>query len=61
MMKSKRRTQRHFIARKLFDGSAAVRAPEVFKENTSSPRCFIHVMQPTDCVAMLRPCGFVKI
>ena len=48
-------------ARKLFDGSAAVRAPEVFKEYTAPSHCFTHVKQPTGCAAMLGPCGFGKI
>lgn len=47
--------QRLLPTRKLFDGSAAVRAPEVFKEYTAPPHCFTHVKQPTGCAAKLRP------
>lgn len=32
--------QRLFRARNLFDGSAAVRAPEVFKEYTAHPQLY---------------------
>lgn len=53
--------QRLFPTTKLLDGSAAVRAPEVFKEYTAPTHWFTHVKQPTGCVAALRPCGFGKI
>lgn len=61
MMKSRRRMLRRFITRMLIDGYAAVRAPDVRRENTALPCCFTHVKQPTGCVAMLRPWGFGKI
>lgn len=60
-MENETSVQTLFPTRKPFDGSAAVRAPEVCEEYTGLSHCFTHVKQPTSCAAELRPRGFGKI